>query len=227
MKIELFDDKTHPAKAYITNHFYSTFSNYCNNVKNVLSLCGPNAKRFMSNVLKITNKDDGFITLIEHNPKRIKEITSKLDDYRKYLPNYRIFNMPLNDFSDGLFYQFQELDCEGSWDLLFPLYKKRLLRQASNKKQFKGIIITTFARGKTINDLNIPFSKLLSNIGSKFKRKAVLERSTAKPIAGDWKYLHMYDTYSNCTQMGRIKKIISFKYAQYGGGMFTSLIIYK
>jgi hypothetical protein len=224
-----YTDEKHPSKRYITEHFYTTYSVYSNRTATILSLCGPNVERFARNVLKITDAKTGRITLVECDEERSEEIKILADSYKDLFPKYRVFNTRLEDFlSYGGFYQFQDLDCEGNWKLLYGPYQDRLIDQAKDTKYIKGMIFTTFARREGISKLNPYISSLLSNIGAKFRNNKVIEEKAVKKIPSEkrWHYVHLYDRFPFSNQ-GRIIKLVLYRYAQSGCGMFSGLVIYK
>jgi len=229
---EMYSDENHPAKKYISDHFYTAFSIFSQNTSTVLSLCGPNILRFVNNVLKITRKETGFVKLVECCRDTKRTIEHHLDDIniRKYFPSYSIENIQLEDLNDDIFYQFEELDCEGIWERMYPLYEKRLINQAMDTTLTKGMIVTTYTRGKRNKNphINKYLSSLLSRLGARFKGDEVLVRDVRRSIPGNgkWLYLNLYDTFPTNTTMGRIQKLICSKYSCHGQ-MFTCLIIYK
>ena len=225
-----FTDENHPAKRHITDHFYTTFSVYSPKTESILALCGPNVERFIRNSIKIIDmRTPPKISLVECEESVSKEITDKIKIYGKKqpLPIYNMYNVRLEDFLGSGFYQFQELDCEGNWKLLYSTYHKRLIEQASNRSHIKGMIVTTFARRQGVPVLNDYISMLLSNIGTSFKNNEVMEPSVIKKMLGQWHYVHLYDTFPKCTNPGRLLKLLVYRYAQGGCQMFTTLIIYK
>lgn len=224
-----YTDEKHPSKRYITEHFYTTYSVYNNRTVSILSLCGPNVERFARNVLKITDAKTGRITLVECDEARSREIKTLADSYKDLFPTYRVFNTRLEDFLQyGGFYQFQDLDCEGNWKLLYGPYQDRLIDQAKDTQHIKGMIFTTFARREGIDKLNPYVSSLLSNIGAKFKDNVVIDSSSVKKIPSNkkWHYVHLYDRFP-LLDAGRMIKLIVYKYAQSGCGMFSALVIYR
>lgn len=223
-----FTDENHPAKMYITDHFYSTFSVLSSQTKSILSLCGPNTDRFIRNVLKITDVQTGNISLVECNQKTVEDINWELGQLKKKirLPKITMYNERLEDLSDSGFYQFQELDCYGNWKLLGPTYNKRLIEQAKDTDLMKGMIVTTFARNENISILNNYFAGLLSNLGATFRGNVVMDNDVKKPMTGNWKYVHLYDTFPQCTNNGRLAKLIVYIYSQRGFRMFTAMMSY-
>jgi len=225
-----FSDEKHPSKRYITEHFYTTYSVYNNRTSTILSLCGPNVERFARNVLKITDAKTGKIALVECDEARSQEIRSIADSYKDLFPKYKLFNIRLEDFYDyGGFYQFQDLDCEGNWKLLYDTYRDRLIHQARdiNPKRIKGMIFTTFARREGIDKLNPYISSILSILGAKFKNDVVIDSDLAKKIPSEeWHYVHLYDKFP-VLDPGRLMKLIVYRYSQSGCGMFSALVVYS
>jgi len=225
-----FTDENHPAKRHITDHFYTTFSVYSPKTKSILALCGPNVERFIRNSIKITDMSTPpKVSLVECEESVAESIMAKLEFYgsKQPLPTYNMYNVRLEDYLGSGFYQFQELDCEGNWKLLYSTYHKRLVEQAENKSHIKGMVVTTFARLEGIPVLNEYLSMLLSNIGASFTNNEIMEPSALKKMLGQWHYVHLYDTFPKCTNMGRLLKLLVYRYAQGGCQMFSTLMIYK
>ena len=225
-----FTDENHPAKRHITDHFYTAFSVYSPRTESILALCGPNVERFIRNSMKITDMSaPPKVSLVECEEGVAEEIMGKLSMYGKKqpLPTYNMYNVRLEDFLGSGFYQFQELDCEGNWKLLYPTYHKRLIEQAENQSHIKGMVITTFARVQGIPILNEYLSLLLSNIGTSFTNNEIMESSAVKKMLGQWRYVHLYDSFPKCINMGRLLKLLIYRYSQGGCQMFSALMIYR
>jgi len=223
-----FTDTNHPSKMHITDHFYSTFSVLSPQTQSILALCGPNTDRFIRNALKITDIKTGNISLVECDPETVETITWELGQLQKkiQLPKITMYNERLEDLSDSGFYQFQELDCYGNWKLLHETFNNRLIEQSKDTELMKGMIVTTFARREGISILNEYLAGLLSNIGTKFRGNVIMDKEVVKPMTGDWRYVHMYDTFPHFIDNGRLAKLIVYRYAQRGCGMFTAMFAY-
>ena len=224
---EMFSDLKHPSKRYISDHFYTTFSVFSNKTKSILALCGPNVERFATNVLKIMHPIEGHISLVECDANIVEIINTRFAELNVQLPKHTMYNIRLEDFLGSGFYQFQELDCEGNWKLLYSTFYNRLIEQAKNKKHIKGMILTTFARRQNVAALQGYLAPLLSNIGVTFNDNVIMDPSVIKKIPGEWHYVHLYDDFPQCTNMGRLRKLVVYRYSQGGNQMFTALIIYK
>jgi hypothetical protein len=145
-----FTDDRFPAKAYITNSFYTMFSAHCTNVSSVLALCGTNVERFVSNVLRFIDTNTGYFKLVECDEERAAYIVRKMKvlSERHEIPRWELDNTLLEDLNDGRFYQFQELDCEGNWNINFEKYMSRLTIQSVDTQVTKGFIFTVYERGR-------------------------------------------------------------------------------
>jgi DNA-binding PadR family transcriptional regulator len=229
--LERYSYERHPSKRHVTDHFYSTYGALDSNTISILSLCGPNVMRFINNSLKISDPDTTKIDLVECSERTSRHIQNQLSSYKGPLPKINLHTIKLQDFHPTKSHQFQELDCEGSWKLLYPTYERMLKAQAfeaSLRHNAKGMIVTVFGRQRSNAELDQNLASLLTNIGVRFKdtENMITDPALRKTFRGNWKYVHLYDTFPNMIDAGRLLKLQVYKYSQSGCQMFSSLLIY-
>jgi hypothetical protein len=226
-EINDFADERYPAKAYITNSFYTIFSAHCTNVSSVLALCGTNVERFMSNILRFIDTENGYFKLVECDEDRAAHIVRKIEvlSKRYNVPQWELDNTLLEHLDDGIFYQFQELDCEGNWNINFGKYVSRLATQSVDTESTKGFIFTVYERGAAIQQSEEKIKRLLNIIGTRIEG-SLFKTDKRRIIPGNWHHVHLYNDYI-LDDAGRMKDLVLYRYSQSGFPMLTGLIIYK
>lgn len=231
-----FTMREKPAKIFVTDYLYTILSAYVSGIKTSLVLSGPDIERFVRNIKKVSHRFSK-VDVVEAHRKRAEYMNYLLHAQQclQSMPKFEVHNCLIEDFKSEEFYQFEDLDCNGTWITLFPLYYTRLRNQSSKDSSLiKGFIFTVCERGtkKYFHSERIK-ALVRSSLETKFNPGSLFESETRYPtrqFKGEWSYIHLTRMEPGIiSEPGRLLNMFIFRYRQNQGGpsMSTTLVVYR